>query len=37
MENHPDTGKEMEEMHNADPEKWGKEMKSKWDAAPEVS
>jgi predicted small metal-binding protein len=35
MENHPDTAKEMEQMHNEDPEKWGKEMKPKWDAAPE--
>jgi predicted small metal-binding protein len=35
MENHPETAKEMEEMHNEDPEKWGKEMKPKWDAAPE--
>jgi hypothetical protein len=26
----------MEKMHNEDPEKWGKEMKPKWDAAPEA-
>ena len=32
MENHPDTAKEMEKMHNEHPEKWGKEVKSKWDA-----
>jgi len=35
-DNHPETVKEMEQMHNDDPEKWGKEMKPKWDAAPEV-
>jgi hypothetical protein len=37
IDNHPDTAKEMEKMHNEDPEKWGKEMKPKWEAAPEVS
>jgi predicted small metal-binding protein len=36
MEKHPDVAKEMEKMHNQDPKKWGKEMKPKWDAAPEV-
>ena len=36
MDNHPDTVKEMEEMHKQDPEKWGKEMKARWEAAPEV-
>lgn len=36
MENHPDVAREMEKMHNGDPEKWGKEMKPKWDAAPSV-
>ena len=35
MEKHPDTAKAMVEMHNADPKKWGREMKPKWDAAPE--
>ena len=34
MEKHPDTAKEMEKMHNEDPQKWGKEMKPKWEAAP---
>jgi predicted small metal-binding protein len=34
MEKHPDVAKQMERMHNEDPEKWGKEMKPKWDAAP---
>ncbi len=36
MENHPETAKEMEEMHEEDPEKWGKEMRPKWEAAAEV-
>ncbi|KRB23833.1 hypothetical protein ASD99_29550 [Mesorhizobium sp. Root695] len=34
MDKHPDVAKKMEEMHNKDPEKWGKEMRPKWDAAP---
>jgi hypothetical protein len=33
---HPDVAKQMEKMHNEDPKKWGKEMKPKWDAAPET-
>lgn len=32
MEKHPDVAKDMEKMHNYDPETWGKEMKPKWDA-----
>ena len=36
MANHPETAKEMEDMHNEDPKKWGNEMKPKWDAAPTV-
>ena len=35
MKKHPDLAKEMEAMHNRDPQKWGKEMKPKWDAAPD--
>ena len=35
MAEHPETAKEMEQMHNGDPEAWGKEMKPKWEAAPE--
>lgn len=35
MEKHPDVAKEMETMHKDDPEKWGKEMKPKWDATVE--
>jgi len=36
MEKHPDVAKQMEKMHNEDPKRWGKEMKPKWDAAPEA-
>jgi hypothetical protein len=36
MKKHPDTAKEMEKMHNADPKKWGRETKPKWDAKPEA-
>jgi hypothetical protein len=35
MEKHPDVARKMEQMHKEDPKKWGKEMKPKWDAAPE--
>ena len=28
--------KHLEKMHNDDPKKWGKEMRPKWDAAPDV-
>lgn len=35
MAKHPDVAKEMETMHNADPKKWGREMKPKFDAVPE--
>ena len=35
MEKHPDVAKKMQEMHEEDPKKWGREMKPKWDAAPE--
>lgn len=34
MEKHPDTAKEMEQMHKADPEAWGKQYKPVWEAAP---
>ena len=36
MEKHPATAKAMEKMHNEDPKKWGREMKPKWDAKPEI-
>lgn len=32
MENHPDVAKQMKEMHDKDPKRWGREMKPKWDA-----
>ena len=35
MERHPDVAKEMEKMHNEDPKKCGREMKPKFDNAPE--
>jgi hypothetical protein len=37
MDKHPDVAKKMEAMHNEDPDKWGKEMKPKWEAAPETN
>jgi predicted small metal-binding protein len=37
MEKHPDTAKAMEKTHTQDPNKWGQEMKPKWDAKPETS
>jgi predicted small metal-binding protein len=36
MEKHPDVAKQMEAMHKRDPKEWGREMKPKWDAAPEA-
>jgi predicted small metal-binding protein len=36
MDKHPDVAKEMEKMHQEDPKKWGREIKPKWDAAPET-
>lgn len=36
MEKHPDVAKQMEQMHNHDPQKWGREMKPKWDKSLEV-
>ena len=35
MANHPDVAKQMEKMHNEDPQRWSKEIKPKWDATPE--
>lgn len=35
IDKHPDVAPQMEKMHNEDPEKWGRETKPKWDAAPE--
>ena len=36
MDKHPDVAKRMEQIHNADPKAWGKEMKPKWDATPDT-
>lgn len=36
MDKHPDVAEKMKQMHEDDPQKWGKEMKPKWDAAPEA-
>lgn len=36
LEKHPDVAKTMEKMHNEDPKKWGKEMRPKWEMAPET-
>lgn len=36
IDNHPDMAKEMEMTHDGDPEKWSREMKPKWDAAPDL-
>lgn len=35
MQKHPDVAKQMEEMHNNDPQQWSRETKPKWEAAPE--
>jgi len=34
--NHPDVAKRMEQMHNEDPQRWGREHKPKWEVAPET-
>jgi predicted small metal-binding protein len=34
-ENHPDVAKEMQIMHEEDPEKWANEMRPKWEATPD--
>ncbi len=36
MGKHPDVAKQMEQMHDKDPQKWGRETKPKWDAAREI-
>jgi hypothetical protein len=35
LDRHTEVALSMEKMHNEDPEKRGREMKPKWDAAPE--
>jgi predicted small metal-binding protein len=37
MEKHLDTAEAMKRMRYADPKKWGREMKPKWEAKPEAS
>jgi predicted small metal-binding protein len=37
MEKHPDVAKSMEKLHGEDPKKWGREMRPKWEAAPETT
>lgn len=36
MQKHPAVAKQMEQMHNEDPNKWGREKRPKWHAAPEI-
>jgi predicted small metal-binding protein len=36
MDRHPNVAKQMEETHRRDPKKWGREMRPKWEAAPEI-
>ena len=36
MEKHPDVAKQMEQMHNQNPQKWRRENKPKWDAARDI-
>jgi predicted small metal-binding protein len=33
--NHPDVAKQMEQIHNEDPSRWGRENKPKWEATPD--
>jgi len=35
MDKHPDVAEKMKKMHEEDPKMWGREMKPKWDAAPQ--
>ncbi len=35
MDKHPAVAEKMKTMHEEDPKKWGREMKPKWDAAPQ--
>ena len=37
LDRHPETAKAMKRMHDEDPKRWGREMKPKWDAAPETT
>jgi hypothetical protein len=35
MARHPRVADDMKKLHEKDPKAWGKEMKPKWDAAPD--
>jgi predicted small metal-binding protein len=37
MTKHPDVAKAMEKMHKEDSAKWSREMRPKWEAAPDTS
>jgi predicted small metal-binding protein len=36
MEHHPDTTREMQRMHQQDPDQWRRQMKPKWEASPDI-
>jgi len=36
LEKHPDVADCMKKLHERDPKEWGRQMRPKWDAAPEV-
>lgn len=36
MDKHPNVAEDMKKMHEKDPKEWGREMKPKWDRAPET-
>ena len=36
MQEHQQTAKDMQKMHEQDPKKWGREMRPKWDSKPEA-
>lgn len=36
LNKHPDVAENMKKMHEQDPKAWRREMKPKWDAAPDV-
>jgi predicted small metal-binding protein len=36
MEKHPDVAKKMAQLHKDDPNQWGRQMRPKWDSAPDT-
>jgi len=36
IEKHPDVAAAMKTLHEEDPERWGREMKPKWENTPQV-